>query len=152
MNSTLKSLPLLFMLLCTLVACSNPGEPLIDDTVESGKVQILYRGITQDIDGTWAEFTLVNDSTELLSYFAYDANHPHYSTEMLSDSGWTWLFWNWCGTGAEYFPLESGGRVDFKTSLPHIDCTWRVLVGATCNPDSGSFMLRSRSIDYATSN
>lgn len=115
-----------------------------------GRVQILYKGITTEDSIEWANFTLLNDSTVDISYFAYNANHPHYSTQMLSDTGWVWLMWNWCGTGASYLPLESGTSMDFRTGLPHLDCTWRVILGIHCDSGSNDFILGSDPIPYTT--
>lgn len=138
---------MLFLLI--IVACSDPVDDRDGDPLEPGRVQILYKGIVNDDGTSWAMFTLVNDSTEDLEYFAYNAAQPHYSTEMLSDTGWTWLMWNWCGTGASYHTLGSGEEVDFKTGLPHLDCTWRVILSATCDPETSGFIVRSRAIDFA---
>lgn len=149
-NRSITLLPLLIFI-GLIASCIEPGSSG-NDPIEPGSVQILYRGIVDEGDQSWAMFTLTNDSTEDIEYFAYSAMQPHFSTEMLSDSGWTWLFWNWCGTGASYFPLKSGSSMDFKTGLPHLDCTWRVVLSASCDPDEGGFIVSSRPIDYTLSN
>lgn len=97
-----------------------------------------------------ASFTMVNDSPESIKYFAYDATSPHYSTEALADTGWAYLMWNWCGTGAEYFNLGTDLSFNFLVMLPNENCTWRVILNTTDMDDSNYRILRSESIEYST--
>jgi len=115
---------------------------------ELGAVRILYNGLIHEGDQSLASFSIVNDSTESIQYFAYDLYSMHYSTEMHTDTGWVYLAWNWCGTGASYFPLEPDAQVEFKTGLPLNSCTWRVLLNISEMDLTSSHMIRSESLQY----
>jgi hypothetical protein len=115
---------------------------------EPGAVRIVYNGINQNGDQSLASFSIINDSTGSLQYFAYDFQSMHYSTEMQTDTGWVYLAWNWCGTGASYFPLEPQSQVEFHTGLPANSCTWRVLLSIADMDFTTSAILRSESIQY----
>ena len=128
---------------CEAVA---PDESLTLD--DPGVIRIIYNGLSQDGERSQASFTLVNDSTESIQYFAYDPVSMHYSTEALADTGWAYLAWNWCGTGADYQPLEAGNQVDFFTDLPATSCTWRVVLNIADMDLTTSYMLRSESLLY----
>jgi len=115
---------------------------------DPGAVRIIYNGLSQEGDASLASFTIVNDSTESIQYFAYDSHSMHYSTETLTDTGWVYLSWNWCGTGASYFTLEPEDKVDFYTSLPNTSCTWRVVLSIADLELSTSYLLWSESLLY----
>lgn len=136
------------MSLFTLVSCHVFGPE--DEKKREGvnAVRIEYLGETSGTYADLASFNLVNDSTASIQYFAYDKISPHYSTEALTDTGWVYLFWNWCGTGAEYFELEAGASVEFTTLLPDTSCTWRVLVSVTDMSLTNGYILRSENLEF----
>lgn len=138
-------LSLLFVLVisCGLVDTQESLEKL-----ESGRAYISYNGIISNNGSLQASFTMVNDSAETIQYFAYASAQPHYSTEVLTDSGWVYLFWNWCGTGAEYFSLESGSSFEFTTNLPYESCTWRVMINVSGQEGANAHFVRSEGIEY----
>jgi|GEM_PF-393393 len=142
---------LIFLILCGilgLMACESPHEQTLDDQPVPGTVQLVYNGISTEESVTAANFTLYNDSTVTIHYFAYDENNLHYSSEVLSDTGWAYLFWNWCGTGAEYLPLEPQQEISFRTSLPPTSCTWRLLVNISDDSLDWSQLRRSAPIVF----
>jgi len=127
-----------------LLSCESVETDMYMEYDGYPNVRIEYNGITSNSDILQASFTLVNDSTASLQYYAYDIDSPHYSTEVLSDSGWVYLFWNWCGTGADWYPLEAGTSIDFNTTLPSHSCTWRVVLSIVGEP----FVLYSNGIQF----
>lgn len=135
----------LIMLSCGVV---DTQETLKKEIAE-GTPYVTYNGIVSEDGNSQASFTMVNDSTETIQYFAYSATAPHYSTEVLSDTGWVYLLWNWCGTGADYISLEPGSSFDFVTQLPYEDCSWRVLISVANLDYSNSYILRSEAIEYS---
>ncbi len=139
----------LLISLCCIACESSDGENVFGNQVfESGRVQLFYEGIQFSDSNEVASFILLNDSTVDVQYFAYSQTSLHYSTEVLSDTGWVYLFWNWCGTGAEYHVLESGSSTRFETHLPQEDCTWRVLVNIADMEHTMSYTLRSAGIEF----
>ena len=136
---------ILFVLVIVSCDVFEPEEAL----KQEGTIHLQYDGIVSTQSGDKAAFTLVNDSTAGIQYFAYDATSPHYSTEALADTGWAYLNWNWCGTGAEYFELESGTSIQFYTSLPYESCTWRVMLSLAPMDLTSSRILRSDEITYS---
>ena len=124
------------------------------DTVESnepGTLHINYNGIEEGEYGSVATFLIVNDSTETISYWGYDEKNPHYSTEVLTDTGWTYLMYNWCGTGTIPIELEPGTYSKFTTPLPSYGCTWRVMLGVSVLESEKYYTLKSDKIDHSVS-
>ncbi|NQV50590.1 MAG: hypothetical protein HQ507_08835 [Candidatus Marinimicrobia bacterium] len=137
-----------FIILTLIWNCEvvEPNEAITAKDTDA--IRINYNGITQDEGQSLASFSIVNDSTESIQYFGYDPQSMHYSTEMLTDTGWVYLSWNWCGTGASYYPLEPDSQIEFRTGLPSNSCTWRVLLNISDMELTTSHMLKSESIQY----
>lgn len=146
----MKFAPVISVILVSLISCDlfGPEENLGNEVLDA--VRIEYLGSTSSSYADLATFKLVNDSTSSIQYFAYDVSSLHYSTEVLTDTGWVYLFWNWCGTGAEYFELEAGTSIDFKTFLPDTSCTWRLLVSVSDMTGSNGYILYSENLDYSS--
>jgi len=136
------------LILGVLTACNSVYDPTFEDTKILHSPRIVYEGIQSEAGFSSANFTLRNDSTESITYFAYSENALHYSSEVLSDTGWVYLLWNWCGTGAEYLPLEAKAEVEFGTSLPPYSCTWRVLVTISGDEQEWAQLLYSEPLEY----
>jgi hypothetical protein len=134
--------------LLSLMACESPAEQMLENQPVPGTIQLVYKGVSTEESVTAANFTLHNDSTGTIHYFAYDENNLHYSSEVLSDTGWAYLFWNFCGTGAEYLPLEPTQEVSFRTSLPPNSCTWRLLVNISDDSQEWGQLRRSAPIEF----
>lgn len=134
------TLPLLL-----LTACMSPNEAV---GIVPGRLQILYKGITHHVGWDAAAFTLYNDSTSSISYFAYSPTSILYGTEALTDTGWTRLMYGWCGTGASYYELAPHESIDFETTLPQESCTWRVFFQVSENATTPLYTLRSNLIEY----
>lgn len=134
-----------------LIECDSvtPKKLIGNDNPDYGTVHIVYNGITSEDHQSVASFSLINDSTEAIQYFAYSKHSLHYSTEVLTDTGWVYLMWNWCGTGASYYVLEVDSSVQFCTVLPQDNCTWRVLVDITDMEYENHYTLRSEEIDFS---
>ncbi len=148
MGQNFKIIILAFMVSLVFLNCEAvaPDESLFLEDPEP--VRIIYNGLAQEQNASLASFTLVNDSADSLQYFGYDQQSMHYSTEALADTGWTYLFWNWCGTGADYHILEPDNQVDFYTSLPNQSCTWRVVLSISDMDSSNTYLLKSESLLY----
>jgi len=143
----MKFIPVIFTVLVTLISCNLFGPEKTQENEGVDAVRIEYLGSSTSGNTDLATFKLVNDSTSSIQYFAYDITSLHYSTEVLTDTGWVYLFWNWCGTGAEYFELEAGSSVEFQTFLPDSSCTWRVLTSISDMTGSNGYILRSESLN-----
>ena len=130
------------------MACDTiePDENLEQERLES--IHLDYEGIVQLEWGQAASFNLVNDSTETIQYFAYSEDSPLYNAEVLADTGWTILWWGWCGTGAEYFDLEPGSEVAFYSMLPPTSTTWRLLLSVADPGEENYQWIRSENIHY----
>ena len=139
----------LTMMLLLFLSCEAPSSEAAEELFEPGRIQILYQGVTQT-DPPQAHFLLYNDSTVTIQYFAYDVEDLHYSTETLTDTGWAYLMWNWCGTGAEYFDLRPQESIHFQTALPQESCTWRVLASITIPEQEYYGRLYSEALEYNT--
>ena len=116
---------------------------------ESGTVKIIYSGIEESQNGSVAAFLLVNDTTETVQFWAYGEEAPLFSTEVLSDTGWTYLMYNWCGTGSSPIELDPGSKTKFTTSLPHYDCTWRVILGISVANSDKYYNVKSNEIEFS---
>ncbi len=137
-----------FVLMALLVSCGvvENDTPLSQN--DQGTIYIDYLGIVPVEGGTAAAFVLVNDSTEAIQFFGYSEDYPLYNAEALSDTGWTSLMWGWCGTGAEFYTVESNSRVEFLANKPTSSCTWRLVLDIT-HMDSVNFRrLYSENIFY----
>ena len=145
---TIKNI-LNFILLFTflLLVCSCDAV----ESNESGTLHIKYTGVEEGEYGTVATFLMGNDTTETISYLAYGEESPHYSTEVLTDSGWTYLMWNWCGTGTTPVDLKPGAKTKFTTALPDYECTWRVVLGISVVGSDKYYTLKSDKIDHLVS-
>jgi len=124
------------------------------DTVqsnESGTLHIKYTGIEEGEYGTVASFLIVNDTTATVNFWAYGGETPLYSTEVLTDSGWTYLMHSWCATGASSIEFKAGARKRFVTSLPNYDCTWRVILGVSIVDSEKYYTLKSDEIEFIVS-
>ena len=148
MIKTYLILPAL-LLFAMVYSCEAPEDEKLTNHSDE-LIRIDFLAVESTDQGDIASFLLVNDSTASVQYFAYDQTFPHYSTEVQNDTGWTYLFWNWCGTGADYWPLEPGAQVEFTTMLPQESCTWRVRLGVSDTELSTSYTLYSESIEYIT--
>jgi len=138
----------LFLLSLLFISCGIVDTKEPRETLEIGQPYIIYNGIVSNNGSSQASFTMVNDSTETIQYFAYTPAEPHYSAEVLTDSGWVYLFWNWCGTGAEYFSLESDSSFEFTTNLPYESCTWRVMINVSDQEGTNTYFVRSEGLEY----
>ena len=145
--SKARSLIGVLILFPLFIAC-DPLEDLTHPQFKEGRVQVLYEGITTTGGGERAEFSLINDSTTTVEYFAYSVDQPHYSTEMLSDTGWVYLFWNWCGTGASNLELPADSSQTFYASLPYESCTWRMMISIWDPGAESGYILYSEPIIY----
>ncbi len=141
-NKYLLPIFLLFLSISILYSC---------DTVQSnssGTLQIRYTGIEESDHGSVAAFLLVNDTTETVVFSAYEGGTPHYSAEVLTDTGWTYLMWNWCATGTSPTELKPGSKKKFTTSLPTYDCTWRVILDISVAESEKYYTLKSDVIEF----
>lgn len=134
---------LFFISLSISISCDSV------ESNETGTVQILYNGIEKGEYGKAASFLLINDSTEIIEFWGYDEKSPLYSSEVLTDTGWTYLMWNWCGTGASPVKFSPGDRIKFITPLPNIDCTWRVILGVKVAESEEYYTVKSKEIVYS---
>jgi len=132
-----------FIILSILFSCNNV------ESYKSGAVQIRYTGVEEGEYGSVASFLLVNDSTETVEFWAYGEEFPHYSTEVLTDTGWIYLMWNWCGTGTSPVEFKPGDKMKFTTSLPNYNCTWRVLLGVSVVDSENYYTVKSNEIIYS---
>ena len=135
-------------LILILGACEAVEEDFMAEKSLQSEVYIAYNGIIQTENGTAASFTVVNDSSASIQYFGYSENAPHYSTEVLTDTGWVYLFWNWCGTGAEWQVLERDASFNFDTGLPYEESTWRIVLNVSATENLYANELRSQAISY----
>ncbi|NQT64507.1 MAG: hypothetical protein HQ556_16210 [Candidatus Marinimicrobia bacterium] len=147
MLRTMKMLKVLVALIF-LVSCelTGPDENLMNEG--EGTIRLEYRGLEWAEGGFMPSFSLVNDSTETIQYFGYGVSYPLYNAEALADTGWTDLMWGWCGTGAEFYPLEPDSSIQFLGMLPSYSCTWRLVLYITEMDSVSSRILRSENIIY----
>ena len=131
-----------------LVSCGIMDSDENLQREERSAIRLDYNGMVWAERGYAPRFSLVNDSTETVWYFAYGREDPFYNAEALSDTGWTNLMCGWCGTGAEFFALEPDSSVDFLTMLPTASCTWRLVLDITDTSYEHTHRIRSESIIY----
>ncbi len=88
----MKSCTLVFFaILCT--GCSNLiSPPSLDQPI-----------LLTFIDATEfdVQLLLTNNSPNSVVYFGFSKSSPLKTVEILSDTGWSVVVWDWCGTGAE---------------------------------------------------
>jgi len=149
----IKNACYLLMITVALTSCGivDPGkhqgrQP--SEQTENESVHLDYNGIIATDEGSLASFTLVNDSTHTIQYFAYSESTILYNEEALTDTGWTNLMWGWCGTGAEYYPLQPGESIDFEAFLPLSSCTWQLVLEITGTNLEYIGQIRSKNIIY----
>lgn len=129
----IKNAFILLVILVVFTACDviDPDEKLnrqISEQTDNESVHLDYNGIISTDEGQVASITLANDSTHTIQYFAYSESFLLYNEEARTDTGWTNLMWGWCGTGAEYYPLQPGESINFEAFLPLSSCTWRLVL------------------------
>ncbi len=136
------------VLVVFLVSCGilDPDENLKGK--DEGAIRLDYLGLEWAEGGFVPSFSLVNDSIEAIQYFGYAQSNPLFSAEALTDTGWTNLMWGWCGTGAEFYPLEPGSSIQFLGITPSNSCTWRLVLYITEMDSVTSHMIRSENIIY----
>lgn len=75
-----------------MVSCSDPASP-------SAPLPVSLTFI--DHSEFDAKLLLKNNTTESLLYWGFSKSSPLKTVEVLSDTGWAVVVWDWCGTGAE---------------------------------------------------
>ena len=137
-----------FVVMVLLVSCGlNDPEGNLEGE-RSGTVYMEYNGMVWAEGGFAPSFSLVNDSSATIQYFAYSETYPLFNAEALSDTGWTNLMWGWCGTGAEFITLEPDSSIKFMGFLPNYSCTWRLVLDIIEIDSVNSHQIRSENIVY----
>lgn len=129
------------------MACQAVEDADLQANLMPGRVQVLYTGVTQVDDTPLAAFTVVNDSTDTLWYWGYAPESLLYGGECWSDTGWTSLFWGWCGTGTQRYDLPPQSQLDITTRMPDTAGTWRLVLNFQINPTMDPLLVRSAPID-----
>ena len=136
------------LILVFLVSCGIMDTDENYEQENGVSIHLKYNGLVSVRGGYASSFSLVNDSTDAVQYFAYSKSQPFYNAEALSDTGWTNLTWGWCGTGAELYALEPDSSVDFLATLPTSSCTWRLVLDITDTGYEYTQRIRSENIIY----
>ena len=131
-----------------LMACQDVEDTDLQTDLTAGRVQVLYTGVTQMNDTPLATFTVVNDSTDTLWYWGYAPESLLYGGECWSDTGWTSLFWGWCGTGTLPYDLPPQSQLAITTLMPDTACTWRLILNFHMNLTMDPLLVRSAPIEY----
>ncbi len=117
-----------FAVCALLIAhCSDSSiAPVSDNTVS-----LTFIAATE----SEAELELSNTTDSSIFYLGYSKSTPLKRVEVLSDTGWTTVAWDWCATGAssqEVLPNES---VIVYAPVMRRNVTTRVLFGYHTQPE-----------------
>ncbi len=85
-----------------IISCSDPASPSEPPPVSLTFIE------NSEFD---AKLLLKNNTTESLFYWGFTKSSPLKTVEVLSDTGWTVVAWDWCGTGAEQQEVQSNESV-----------------------------------------
>src|SRR3989338_1060227 len=95
----MKSFSLCFLALVCF-NCADPATTAATDSTVSLKVL--------EVTESEAKLILTNNSTNPIYYLGISQSSPLKSVEIFSDTGWTVVLWDWCGTGAERHNVQQG--------------------------------------------
>ncbi len=80
-------LSLLFTTCSDLVSTSSPDNTVSFTFIEATEFDV--------------KLLLTNNTTESVLYLGFSKSSPLKTVEVLSDTGWTVVIWDWCATGAD---------------------------------------------------
>lgn len=91
-----------------LAACDQPSS------VSPGEsVTLSLAGTT----GEHVQLRLVNRTLDTLYYWGFSKSSPLKRIEILTDTGWSVLLWDWCATGAEQQAVSPMGAAIIDAPL-----------------------------------
>ncbi len=107
----------IYLLLVTifLFSCKNGVAPTSDS------IQIMPTG---KIEGEKFEFVVRNNSSSPVWYNGYGKGSPIYITSVLSDTGWAFSSYAWCGTGVMDVKFEPNEAFKIAISKPNNNKDW----------------------------
>lgn len=81
------------VIIFTIAGCTDPAGP--HSSVNT--VTLTYSSASAQ----QATLTLTNSTDAPVYYLGFGKSHPLKTVEVFTDTGWTAIVWDWCGTGAE---------------------------------------------------
>lgn len=142
----LKANAIILVILISFFGCQTPTSNSTEIIEYQNSIFIRYLG--QDENTNLAKFEIGNMTSEFFTYAAYGQNNPSVNTQQLIDGEWEYMFYNWCLTGVENFPLNPGSSYLFNEQNPYHPCTWRIEVYINDETLDSSYSIYSESIEY----
>jgi hypothetical protein len=126
---------LLGIILISAAGCSEPTRP----TVSGNSVSLTFASV----DEQQATLILINSTDAPVSYLGFGQAHPLKTVEVLTDTGWSAILWDWCGTGAETQLVQPHSSVEIIAPVIRRNVTTRVTFGIIQQPDEAYRILTS---------
>lgn len=126
---------LLAIILLSAAGCSEPAGP----SASGDSVSLLFASV----DEQQATLVLINSTNAPVSYLGFGQAHPLKTVEVLSDTGWTAVLWDWCGTGAELQTVQPYSSVEIIAPAIRRHATTRVKFSIILSPDEEYRVLTS---------
>jgi hypothetical protein len=96
-----------------------------------------------DVTGEQANLLLTNTTETPVYYLGFGKEHPLKKVEVLTDTGWCAVLWDWCGTGAELQEVPSHSSAVIIAPAQRHNIKTRVAFSITHAPDGAYEVLTS---------
>lgn len=107
--------PLFVLCVCVFIFAAGCSEPT-DPSASGNSVTLSYASVNNQ----QASLTLINSTDAPLYYFGFGQANPLKTVEVLTDTGWAAIIWDWCGTGAELQQVKPHSVAEiFAPALRH---------------------------------
>lgn len=132
----MRPLPVLFgIILISAAGCTEPTGP----TAPGNSVSLTFASVNEQ----QVTLILTNSTDAPVSYLGFGQAHPLKTVEVLTDTGWSAVLWDWCGTGAEMQVVQPYSSVEIVAPAIRRTITTRVKFGITQPPDDEYRLLTS---------
>lgn len=110
-------------LLCALLIAHCSDSTV--STASDNTVSLTYITATE----SEAELKLSNTTDNSILYLGYSKSTPLKRVEVLTDTGWATVAWDWCATGANRQEVKPNESVIVYAPVLRRNVTTRVLIG-----------------------
>lgn len=129
---------LFVLLLLTATGCTESSAPAGPVPPEN-TVTLTFT----DVTGEQANLLLSNTTDTPVYYLGFGKEHPLKKVEVLTDTGWCTVMWDWCGTGAELQQIPSHSSAVILAPAPQRNVKTRVTFSITHSPEGEYSILTS---------
>lgn len=130
---------LLFVLLVNVFiftsGCSEPTDP----SASGNSITLTYASV----DNQQATLTLSNSTDAPVYYFGFGQANPLKTVEVLTDTGWSAIIWDWCGTGAELQQVKPHSAAEILAPALRRNVKTRVTFSIAQSPEEEYHTLSS---------